>query len=615
MMFLCVMLLIFSGFMDTISVNFTVVGPAAPLVVEAGKDLVLPCSLQPRISAVDMMVEWIRTDQSESINVVHLYEDYKDRIYEQMESYKGRTALFKDEMLRGNTSLKLSAVQPSDEGAYKCVIQYRSWNGAIPVYVEVIENFKIVGATAPLIAEAGEDLVLPCSIKPSISAEDATVEWTRMHLNDRLVHFYKDFKDKNDDQMKSYRGRTALFKEELKKGNASLKLSTLRLSDAGTYKCYIESIFWKDGIIVYLEVKDKSSKKKLSSAQCSYITYMRLQSQHVRKELNLKKYNTSEEGFIRLIPAITKCRKAQFSDCNLTASSIKLLSAALQTDSSALKELDLSSNDLFDSGMEILSTGLKSPTCKLETLRIVKCKLSNSSCDALRSVLQASSSLKVLDLSENDLQDSGIELLSDGFKSLHCKLEILRLILCNLGRKTCEYLGSALQSKTCPLKELDLSKNNLQDAGMKTLSAGLESPQCKLEILRLAMCDIGIKTCENLEIALKQKNCCLKELDLSNNDLQDSGVKKLSDGLKGSHCKLEIVRLSGCMITEEGCCSLALALTSNPSCLNELDVTYNHTGASGVKMLTARLKDPQCLLTTLRMEHGGEIRIRPGLKK
>ncbi|XP_049325351.1 stonustoxin subunit beta-like [Astyanax mexicanus] len=69
------------------------------------------------------------------------------------------------------------------------------------------------------------------------------------------------------------------------------------------------------------------------------------------------------------------------------------------------------------------------------------------------------------------------------------------------------------------------------------------------------------------------------------------------------------------MITEKGCSSLASALNSNPSHLKELDLTYNHPGESGEKLLSARLEDPHYSLETLRMEHGGEIRIKPGLKK
>ncbi|XP_049321128.1 NLR family CARD domain-containing protein 3 isoform X4 [Astyanax mexicanus] len=189
------------------------------------------------------------------------------------------------------------------------------------------------------------------------------------------------------------------------------------------------------------------------------------------------------------------------------------------------------------------------------------------------------------------------------------------LASCNLGKKTCENMESVLKLENSSLKELDLSNNNLQDSGVELLSDGLKSSHCKLQILRLASCNLGVKTCESLELVLKLENSSLIELDLSNNNLQDSGVELLSAGLKSSHCKLQILRLSGCMITEKGCSSLASALSSNPSHLKELDLTYNHPGESGEKLLSARLEDPHCSLETLRMEHGGEIRIKPGLKK
>ncbi|XP_049333126.1 NACHT, LRR and PYD domains-containing protein 12-like isoform X2 [Astyanax mexicanus] len=131
----------------------------------------------------------------------------------------------------------------------------------------------------------------------------------------------------------------------------------------------------------------------------------------------------------------------------------------------------------------------------------------------------------------------------------------------------------------------------------------------------LASCNLGMKTCENLESVLNLENSSLKELDLSNNDLQDSGVALLSAGLKSSQCKLQILRLSGCMITDKGCCSLASALISNPSHLKELDLTYNHPGESGMKILSERLEDQHCKLEKLGVEHGGKIRIKPGLNK
>ncbi len=63
-----------------------------------------------------------------------------------------------------------------------------------------------------------------------------------------------------------------------------------------------------------------------------------------------------------------------------------------------------------------------------------------------------------------------------------------------------------------------------------------------------------------------------------------------------------VYRLSGCLITAKGCSSLASALVSNPSHLRELDLSYNHPGDSGAKLLSTFLEDPKLKMDTLRYE-------------
>ncbi|XP_026054816.1 ribonuclease inhibitor-like [Carassius auratus] len=145
--------------------------------------------------------------------------------------------------------------------------------------------------------------------------------------------------------------------------------------------------------------------------------------------------------------------------------------------------MDLSEDKLGDLDWEKFSALLMDSHSKLETMKLNNCELTEKSCSVLAIVLSSKTILKEMNLNNSRLLDSGVKEICEGLKNPVCELKILKLSNCDLNKEICSALASVLSSDSSSLMDLDLSNNNLQDPGVKLLSVGLKE-NCKLKKLR-----------------------------------------------------------------------------------------------------------------------------------
>ncbi|XP_052364577.1 NLR family CARD domain-containing protein 3-like isoform X26 [Oncorhynchus keta] len=172
--------------------------------------------------------------------------------------------------------------------------------------------------------------------------------------------------------------------------------------------------------------------------------------------------------------------------------------------------------------------------------------------------------------------------------------------------ETVKYIKEKIRENPSPERSINLFHclNELKDHSL------VEEIQSYLRSGSLSKPNLSPGQWSALVFVLLTSEKELDVFDLKKYSRSEEGLLRLLPVVKASRAVL----LSGCLVTEEGCASLVSALESNPSHLRELDLSYNHPGDSGVRLLSAGL-DPHCRLEKLNVEHGGENRMKPGIRK
>uniref|UniRef100_A0A671TPQ6 Ig-like domain-containing protein n=1 Tax=Sparus aurata TaxID=8175 RepID=A0A671TPQ6_SPAAU len=108
---------------------------------------------------------------------------------------------------------------------------------------------QLIGSHQPIVALVGDDVLLPCHLEPAVSVTYETVVWTKAGLKPKYIHYHQDGRQLSEKQDPSYSLRTRLFMDELPRGNVSMKIFSVKLADAGTYKCSLPTMKKESDVI------------------------------------------------------------------------------------------------------------------------------------------------------------------------------------------------------------------------------------------------------------------------------------------------------------------------------------------------------------------------------
>ncbi|KAL7849241.1 hypothetical protein SRHO_G00208640 [Serrasalmus rhombeus] len=329
------------------------------------------------------------------------------------------------------------------------------------------------------------------------------------------------------------------------------------------------------------------NEDKLSPELWSALVFIIVRSDENLDVFELNKYGTSDEALLNLLAAIKMSKTARLSNCNITVKGCAALAIALPI-MKTTKELDLSHNNVQDAGVKMLCTGIQGNTIEEKLLNcsgITTESGINPLCKREQALVWDSMTNLLHHFMHSLNQNHSIKEFP-GLQGTECNIEILRLNNCGVSSVGCGFLALVLSSNTSNLKELDLSQNEIGDSGIKMLSDALKKTSCKLSTLKLIECGITDKSCAALISVLSSESSCLRELDLSHNHLKDSGAKLLSVGVGNPYCKLQKLTLYHCKITGEGYAALTEALQSSPSLQIQCCLKDNDTRDSKMQLLS-----------------------------
>ncbi|CAI9603279.1 unnamed protein product [Staurois parvus] len=210
----------------------------------------------------------------------------------------------------------------------------------------------------------------------------------------------------------------------------------------------------------------------LSPLDCSVLSFI-IQCCSETEDVNLSKCNIQSEGLKKLIPGLRTSKTLSLEDNDLTDISCPHLASGI-SNNQTLRTLVLTANNLEGPHFSDLMTALT--TSQIEELHLNGNNLTDSSCPHLASGIRNNQTLRILNLSDNNLESPQFSDLMAALST--SRIEELDLHNNNLTDSSCLHLASGIRhNKT--LWKLDLSRNSLEGPHFSDLMAAVTTSQIK----------------------------------------------------------------------------------------------------------------------------------------
>ncbi|XP_073324019.1 CD276 antigen-like [Pagrus major] len=195
-------------------------GDGVKVVVKEDSDAVLPCSLSTKEDITRKIFDWKKDERRQKVFF------YNSGIFtSQDQQFKDRVSHFQDQLKNGNASIKINKTKMADSGNYSC--DFPNLQPRQTFNIELVVGVRVV-------VEEDDDAVLPCSLSTKEDITAKTFDWRKDERRQEVFFYNSGIFTGQDEQ---FRGRVSHFQDQLKNGDASIKITKTKMADSGTYSC------------------------------------------------------------------------------------------------------------------------------------------------------------------------------------------------------------------------------------------------------------------------------------------------------------------------------------------------------------------------------------------